>query len=338
MKFLDYIKDKIITLLLFLFTYILILFLLFAFKCSLELIISISITLFIFITLCILYDYYRKVKFYKYLINNIEMLDKSYLVLETLQEPHFYEGKILFHALYLINKSMIENLKKYEFQLNDFKDYIEMWIHEVKLPLSALTLLHHNHQELFNTKEKKYIQRINDYVEQVLYYVRSENAEKDYLISKINISKVIKNIALKNKDILLESHVDFLVENVDIDVFTDSKWLEFIINQIINNSIKYSKDNDAYIKLYTYKNDHNYTLVIEDNGIGIPSNDLPRIFDKSFTGYNGRIQKNSTGMGLFICKNLCTKLKHQISIESIQQEYTRVSITFSINDYYDVVK
>ena len=266
------------------------------------------------------------------------MLDKSYLVLETLQEPHFYEGKILFHALYLINKSMIENLKKYEFQLNDFKDYIEMWIHEVKLPLSALTLLHHNHQELFNTKEKKYIQRINDYVEQVLYYVRSENAEKDYLISKINISKVIRNIALKNKDILLESHVDFLVENVDIDVFTDSKWLEFIINQIINNSIKYSKDNDAYIKLYTYKNDHNYTLVIEDNGIGIPSNDLPRIFDKSFTGYNGRIQKNSTGMGLFICKNLCTKLKHQISIESIQQEYTRVSITFSINDYYDVVK
>ena len=183
------------------------------------------------------------------------------------------------------------------------------------------------------------MKKIETYVEQILYYARAENAEKDYLITNHSLENIIKGVALKNKDYLLENKINFIVENVDFNVLTDSKWLTFILDQIIGNSIKYSKRKpDSYIKIYGCDNKDKSELTIEDNGIGIPETDIKNVFDKSFTGYNGRKQKNATGMGLFIAKSLCTKLGHKIRIESTQNEYTKVRITFIKNKYYDVVK
>ena len=138
------------------------------------------------------------------------------------------------------------------------------------------------------------------------------------------------------KDIL-ENNIDFQVENADADVCTDSKWLEFILNQIISNSIKYrdeKKTDGSVIKIYVVKNDKSTVLNIYDNGIGIPAADLPRVFDKSFTGENGHAYSKATGMGMYIVKNLCEKLGHKITIESVKGEYTLVSIEFFKNDFY----
>ena len=121
------------------------------------------------------------------------------------------------------------------------------------------------------------------------------------------------------------------------DVCTDSKWLEFILNQIISNSIKYrdeKKTDGSVIKIYVIKNDKSTVLNIYDNGIGIPAADLPRVFDKSFTGENGHAYPKATGMGMYIVKNLCEKLGHKITIESVKGEYTLVSIEFFKNDFY----
>lgn len=335
MKLSKYLKDKIYTVIIFGISYLIILLLLCAFKVDNSLILVISIILFLAYLLILAIDYLRKKNFYNYLFSNIEKLDKSYLVLETLKKPEFYEGKLLFQALYEIDKSMAENVKMNEEQLQNFKDYIEMWIHEVKIPLASLVLKINNNSGKFDKKIKSTLKELEDCVEKVLYYVRCEYSEKDYFIKKVSLAKIVKDEGIKNMNSLLDNKVNFIVENIDYYVETDSKWLEFILEQIINNSIKYKKDiKDSYIKIYGMKKDKNIVLVIEDNGIGIKDEDIKYVFDKTFTGNNGRGRSTSTGMGLYIAKNLCNKLGHKIEIESREGVYTKVMITFSLNNYY----
>lgn len=334
----DYLKDKWVAILVFLFASFITLLLQLAFKMNSQLIIAIMLVWAITGILLLAFDYLRKTYFYKELFENIEKLDKSYLVLELINKPNFYEGELLYQILYDINKSMIENVKEYEIQMTDFKNYIEMWIHEVKIPLSTLTLMAHNHKGYFDKKTLLQMKRIDDYLEQVLYYARQEFAEQDYLIGEVELAKVIKNIALKNKDDLLEKRIDFIVEEEHFTVLSDSKWLEFIINQIVNNSIKYyDQKKESYIKFSFQKKEEKLLFIVEDNGIGIPASDLTRIFEKTFTGHNGRSRAKSTGMGLFIVKNLCSKLGHKIEVTSKEGEYTRCIITFYNNPYYEVI-
>lgn len=339
MKFNSFLKDRLYSIVTALFSYFIILLVLLAFKSDKSIIIAITIILLVTYILLFLTDFFRKQKFYTDLLTNIENLDKAYLVLETLNRPEFYEGELLCQALYEIDKSMNENVRIEKEQLLDNKEYIEMWIHEVKRPLASLVLTLNNQKNILDRKTKNILKRLEDYVDQVLYYVRSENAEKDYFIKEVDLSKVIKNVGIKNMDDLLDNKVEFIVDKTNYKVFTDSKWLEFILNQIINNSIKYKRNIDnSYIKIYVKDNLDTTVLIIEDNGIGIKSSDIRQVFDKTFTGTNGREKTTSTGMGLYIAKNLCKKLGHKIEIESKENEYTRVFITFTKNKFYDVLK
>ena len=339
MKFNSFLKDRLYSIVTALFSYFIILLVLLAFKSDKSIIIAITIILLVTYILLFLTDFFRKQKFYTDLLTNIDNLDKAYLVLETLNRPEFYEGELLCQALYEIDKSMNENVRIEKEQLLDNKEYIEMWIHEVKRPLASLVLTLNNQKNILDRKTKNILKRLEDYVDQVLYYVRSENAEKDYFIKEVDLSKVIKNVGIKNMDDLLDNKVEFIVDKTNYKVFTDSKWLEFILNQIINNSIKYKRDIDnSYIKIYVKDNLDIIVLIIEDNGIGIKSSDIRQVFDKTFTGTNGREKTTSTGMGLYIAKNLCKKLGHKIEIESKENEYTRVFITFAKNKFYDVLK
>lgn len=339
MSFFKYLKDKLYAIVLSAIAGGILLLIFFAFKVDREVIIAACLVLSVLAISLISIDYLRKMDFYKELFSNIEKLDKSYLVLETLIKPEFYDGELLYQALYEINKSMSENVNRIEDQWSDFKNYIEMWIHEVKIPLATLILINNNHKDKFDKKVQVQLKRLENYVDQVLYYARCENAEKDYLIKEIDLSKVIKNVGLKNMDDLLEYKIDYLVGDVDIKVLTDSKWLEFILGQVINNSIKYKRDGeDAYIRISARDEQDKIILIVEDNGIGIKDSDLKQVFDKTFTGENGRARGQSTGMGLFIAKSMCEKLGHKIEIESIQNEYTRVYITFSKDKYYEVLK
>lgn len=339
MKFNSFLKDRLYSIVTALFCYFIILLVLLAYKSDKAIVIAITIILLVTYILLFLTDFFRKQKFYTDLLTNIENLDKAYLVLETLNRPEFYEGELLCQALYEIDKSMNENVRIEKEQLLDNKEYIEMWIHEVKRPLASLVLTLNNQKNILDRKTKNILKRLEDYVDQVLYYVRSENAEKDYFIKEVDLSKVIKNVGIKNMDDLLDNKVEFIVDKTNYKVFTDSKWLEFILNQIINNSIKYKRNIDnSYIKIYVKDNLDTTVLIIEDNGIGIKSSDIRQVFDKTFTGSNGREKTTSTGMGLYIAKNLCKKLGHKIEIESKENEYTRVFITFAKNKFYDVLK
>lgn len=335
----EYLKDKRLYLIIGMTIYLVILLVLLAFKVNIEATLAITFTYFIGLITILIVDYIRKKTFYNNFKCKLDSLDQKYLIVEMLQEAYFLEGRILTDALYEIDKSMIEKINEYKMQVKDFKEYVELWIHEVKLPVASLTLMVHNQKGDQSKKLLSQLTRLDNYLEQILYYVRSENAEKDYLITKVNLSKVISNVALKNKDILLAKGIDFVVSDVDIEVLTDSKWLEFIINQIVDNSIKYSKEKNAYIKIVAKEESEVIGLIIYDNGKGISKSDLPRVFDKTFTGTNGRSKSaKSTGMGLYLCRELCNKLGHKIQIISEEGKYTKVTILFDKNTFLQMDK
>lgn len=330
MKLSIYLKDKLYAFIIFI-TYIIILILfLIALKLTSSIIIFIiAFTVFIFFII-LFYDYFRKRKFYNELVSKLNSLDRKYLLIEMLLEPNFLEGKILYDILDEVNKNEHDLISKLKKRQSDFKEYIELWIHEVKLPLASLTLM--NRKDKNTLRELK---RIEDDVEQILYYVRCENANNDYLIKEWNLDNIVKNVALRNKDNLLALNIDFKVDNCNLKVLTDSKWLEFIINQIVSNSIKYKKEKDSFIEITGNDYKDYITITIYDNGMGISKSDLPRVFNKTFTGNNGRETK-ATGMGLYLCRELCNKLGHKIEIDSRIDKYTKVTITIYKKDFYAI--
>ena len=339
MKLSKYLRNNYLIILLFIVIISIINLMLVSFKVESQAIMGVNITAILGFIIYVIYDFGRRKKFYNKFLNDLDLLDKKYLITEMIDKPNFYDGEILYDALYEIDKSMAERIKEYSLSIKDFKEYIEMWIHEVKLPLASINLMIHNHKELSDKKIIEQLKRIDDDVEQVLYYVRSENAEKDYLIKETELNKVIGNVAMKNKDILLENNIDFIVDVGNKKVLTDSKWLEFIINQIVSNSVKYIRSGvEHYIKISTEENNRSIILKIYDNGIGIEKSDIHKVFNKTFTGNNGRKIETSTGMGLYIAKQLCKKLGHKITINSKENEYTEVSLLFNKNDYLEIAK
>lgn len=298
-----------------------------AYKVNVEAIITLAVVWLVFVVAVLLIEYYRKRSFYRNLYNNSSQLDQAYLVLETLEQPNFYDGKILFEILGDINRSMNENVKKYKTRSQEFQEYVEMWIHEVKTPLATLAVISDNPQV------NEQVKRIDDYVEQILYLARAENAEKDYIITPVNLADLVNRVAGRNRELLQAKSIELIAKHLDYTVYSDAKWLEFILGQIINNSIKYQS---SVIEISAREHDHKITLSIRDNGVGIDPKDLPRVFDKSFTGRNGHHNNQSTGMGLYITKTLCEKLGHRVTISSELNRFTQIDIIFSQNQYYQL--
>lgn len=336
MKFSKYLKYNLINICIYLVAIVLITLMLEAFKTQIQVQIATVIVLLLGGIIIILNNYFRKNKFYKQFNVNLEKLDKKYLILETLPQPNTYEEKIMAEALYEINKSMIENINEYQRNIIEFKEFVEIWIHEVKIPISSMILKCHNNQEKYDKLFLSLIRRLDNNIDEILYYVRSENTEKDFAIGEVDLKEVVRNVGIKNKDDLLENNVVFETDLKAVKVNTDKKWLEFILNQIINNSIKYKKSEDPIIKIESIENEDKVILEIYDNGIGIPEKDLKRVFEKSFTGANGRNKVKSTGMGLYIIKNLCNKLGHNIYIQSEENKYTKVILEFGKNNIYKI--
>lgn len=331
-----YIKEKRFNILLFLLLFFSILFLLILFDANKYLTIMVLVLLSSYFIIDFLIFYLKRKKYYDIFLNNLNLLDKKYLILETLEEPSFLDGKVLYDSLYMINKSMMENINIFRRETDDFKEYVEMWIHEIKIPIAGLMLMYHNNKGN-NKKMMDQLNSLDNLTDQILYYVRSNYAEKDFLIKEVSLDKIINEVLLKNKDSILENKIDIKVNVNGVNVLTDSKWLGFILNQIVNNSIKYrDSKKDSFILFYVENKEKEIVLHIKDNGIGVSKSDLKRVFDKSFTGENGRKTSNSTGFGLYISKKLTTKLGHKITAVSEESKYFEVLIAFGKNDLYKI--
>ncbi len=299
-----------------------------------EVVLFCTAVLMIALFIALMVSFLKKRSFYNTLNERLEQLDKKYLVCETLDTPAFIEGKILCNALYRTNKAMCEEIDIYRRSISELADFVELWVHEIKLPLSSLELMLYN-SGYTDKRALKQLRRIDGCIDTVLYYSRAENAEKDYIIKNASLRGAVAEAVKKLREDMLLSGAELDMELSDVSVMTDSKWLTFISEQILSNSLKYlSPKRPGKIKIYCNEQDGRTLLVFEDNGIGISSNDLARIFEKSFTGENGRTGQRSTGMGLYIVKTLCVRLGHSLNAQSVKDEYTRITIGFAKNDFY----
>ena len=173
--------------------------------------------------------------------------------------------------------------------------------------------------------QKQHLFKIEQYVEMVLSYIRLDNSENDFVIKEYNLDDIVRQAIRKYAPLFIRKKISLDFQNTNYKVLTDEKWLVFVIEQLLSNAIKYT--NKGKISIYPLENKK---MVIEDNGIGISPEDIPRIFDKGFTGYNGRADKKATGLGLYLCKNILDKLSHKISIESEIGVGTKVILDLSM--------
>ncbi|MFF2793744.1 sensor histidine kinase [Lysinibacillus xylanilyticus] len=274
-----------------------------------------------------------KCKSYYNEINGIlENLDKKYLLPEVVKETNFMHGEKLNSILKEISRDMHENVKYYRDMQADYREYIETWVHEIKTPIASTKLIIENNQNEVTKKIDSQIDRIEGFVEQVLYYSRSNDVSKDYIIKPINLNDVVRTVIKRNYRDFIHKKIKLDIKDINEIINSDGKWAEFIINQIIGNAIKYSNNEEPVIRIYSTKKANAVLLTIADNGVGIIDKDIGRVFEKGFTGENGRKFSKSTGMGLYLCEKLCSKLGLKISIESEVNKGTSVTLLFPLSD------
>ena len=272
----------------------------------------------------------------------LEKVDQRYLLGELLPDSFRLEDRLYREMIRKSNKSVIERIRQIEDEQRDYREYIESWVHEIKAPITSISLLCDNRRHSMVSGAREGMaqdfctitlenQKIENYVDMALYYARSENVYKDYLIQETSLNEVVSEVLNKNRLLLIQNHV-----NADVDckdkVYTDRKWIAFILNQMIQNSVKYQREKPVF-HIYTKRETNGVVFVLEDNGTGIPAEELSRIFEKGFTGSNGRNHERSTGMGLYLCRKLCDRLGIGILAESEYGKGTRMFLEFPISNY-----
>lgn len=278
-------------------------------------------------------DYMRKNQYFKQIEETMESMDQKYLIGEVMGRGRTLEDRIYRQLILTSNKSVIEAIRSLEDEKREYQDYIEGWVHEVKLPLTSMELMCQNHRNDMTREMERNLSEIDHIVEMALYYTRSNAVYKDYLIQNISLSQVVTETISKNKQFLIQNSMTIDVNIEDDEVYSDSKWISFIVNQIMMNAVKYRKDGHGLLRIYTKKEAGGIRLYLEDDGIGISDAEITRVFEKGFTGTNGRNHAKSTGMGLYLCNILCTKLGLGLDIESKEQAFTRLIISFPISTY-----
>lgn len=337
MKFKDYLKDKIIYISLLVFAIITIEILLIPYDIHVFIRIYTALIIIIAFLIGFLLEYYSKKKFYETIKSRIEELEEKYLVMEVLPKTNFTEATILENIIKDTGKSMIENVNKYKYMQEDYKDFIELWIHEIKLPIATSKMIIENNKNEITESINEEMDKIDNYTEQALFYARSNTVEKDYIIRKNALKEIVNASILKNKNQLIQNNISINIKTLNQIVYTDSKWCIFIISQIIQNSIKYTKNENKQVEIFGEEKKENIILHIRDNGIGIKESEISRVFEKGFTGENGRITgKKSTGIGLYLCKKLCEKLCIGIELNSEKNIGTEVRLIFPKNSFTNI--
>lgn len=332
MKFIEYLKDKLPLLLL-------------HFICMFFLISFLRLTGFptdncVIILVCwliilnswMLQQFFFRRRYFRQMQNIIEKLDQRYLLGELMPHSFCLEDKLYKELIRKSNKSVIEHIHRIEQEQKDYREYIESWVHEIKAPITAITLNCENHKDERSRLLLIENQKVENYIDMALYYARSDEVYKDYMITETDLQKVAEKVLMRNKYYLIQNQIQANILCTEL-VFTDEKWISFILNQIIQNSVKYRKESNPCIHIVTERHGKNILLKIKDNGIGISKAELPRVFEKGFTGTNGRNVEHATGMGLYLCRKLCEKLGITIHADSELGKGTEIILEFPISSY-----
>lgn len=280
----------------------------------------------------IVIEFFKLKRFFRETNDILKNLDQGYLLSEIIAEPNFIEGKFVYDLLQQANKDMHEHVKKYKDMESEYREYIETWVHEIKTPISSARLIIDNNPSETSKHINQEIKKIEEYIEQVLYYARSNNVGRDYIIREVSLIDVVRTVVKRNSRAFIDKKIAVKIDEVEGTVYSDAKWLEFILNQLIGNAIKYITEGNGIVSISSERNEHSIVLTIKDNGIGITESDLDRVFEKGFTGENGRLLGQSTGIGLYLCKKLADQLGLGLKIRSKSGMGTALSIVFPLEN------
>ncbi len=333
MKLADYLIDRIFSIVMFLIAAAFSTGLLWLMGLQDEFIVYIELIFLLSFLVTFAWDYTRKRKYYRELMTLFDRMDDKTLLAELIEKPGFLDGKILFQILRLSNKYMNDKLAEAYATNQEYREYVEMWVHEIKTPITSAHLIIENDKNISTIRIDDELNKIDHYVEQALFYARSTTLEKDFKIEQTTMKELVDEALKSYSKQIIGAGGKPVFENLNIPVFADRKWCVFIIGQIIANSVKYAKEKLVLIFTGTTF-DNGCCLSISDNGIGIAEEDISRIFDKGFTGKNGRKYKKSTGIGLYLSRKLCSKMNMEISAASSLQSGTTIKITFPKENLY----
>ncbi|MDP4121380.1 MAG: sensor histidine kinase [Bacillota bacterium] len=277
-------------------------------------------------------NYYGKLKE----ASNAQRLDW----VNSLPEPMNAEQRTCQELMQKLYQNANEELSEYHLKSAEDLEFVTTWVHEIKTPIAASKLIIENslnnpsEKALFSIEDE--INKIEDFVQMTLFYSRARDFAKDYIISSISLENVIKNCIKTEYPNITNKNLKIRIDNLNLEVDTDEKWLGFIFKQLLDNAVKYSPLGGE-IKIYASRTEKECTLIIEDSGVGIKQEDIGRIFEKNFTGANGRKYNTSTGIGLYLSQKLARKLGHFISAESDYGHSTKVTVHFpKWNDFFDL--
>ena len=385
MRFTDYVRDKLLAVMLQVSCMMALAAFLYVTGYPSNYILVIIIIWILLFALWFLTGFFRRRRYFSQIKEILEQADQKYLLGELMPHSFRLEDNLYRDMIRISNKSVIEKIRAVEDARQEYREYIESWVHEIKAPMADINLLCENlraeqagqahlqrsdysmhkplsrknqetetytgsthqdstdHPSVENHTDENHIQnfvrrilqenrKTENYVDMALFYARSDEVYKDYLIKETTLQETAVEVLQKNKYYLIQNGIQAEVDCRD-RVYTDTKWISFILNQLVLNAVKYRRDNGPKIRIYTEKMSANVRLTVEDNGIGIPGKELPRIFDKGFTGSNGRTRGQSTGMGLYLCRKLCTKLGIKIYVESEESVGTRIFLEFPVASY-----
>lgn len=249
----------------------------------------------------------------------IKELPEKYLLGEVLPPPTNSVERQYYRVMKEMSRSAVGAAKQAMREKEEYCDYVESWIHEIKTPLTACSLILANGGDV--RKLKTELKRADNLTENILYYARMRTAEKDTQIKKFRTADVIEEAVKSQMELLIAARIRVETQG-DFSVCSDDKALCFMVKQLLINAAKYCPG--CLIQITA----ENGTITVRDDGIGIPSHEIKRVTERGFTGTNGHKTVGSTGMGLYLVRELCEKLDIELKIESVQGSYTKISFAF----------
>ncbi len=257
----------------------------------------------------------------------LDGLDRKYLFTECVPQPkRLYERRLLDLAR-LAGRDMTGAVSDAQASQREYQEYVERWVHEIKAPLTAARLICRELDGDTRRKLTAELSQIEAHVERALFYARAENPEQDCLFRQIELEKIAAQAIENHRSLLIQNGIRVEMENMNCAVYTDEKWAVFILGQLLQNAARY-RGAEPVITLFARPLGRQTRLIVQDNGIGIPAHELPRVFERGFTGSNGRMRGGSTGIGLYLCRKLAVFLELELRMDSQEGAGTTVTLTF----------
>lgn len=251
----------------------------------------------------------------------MEIQEFSDVVLDLFPERYTVEGEDYQRIIGLLQQEYRELENRMNMRYSDMVDYYTVWVHQIKTPIASMRLNLQNEDSPLSRKVSEDLFRIEQYVEMVLCYLRLDSDATDYVFREYDLDEIVKPVVRKFAGQFISRKLRLNYQPLDVKVITDEKWLAFVIEQVLSNALKYTRTGGITIEMERPK-----TLCIRDTGIGIAAEDLPRIFERGYTGYNGRRDKKASGIGLYLCKRICRNLGHIITASSSLDSGTVIRI------------